>query len=111
MVDFVIKAGDRLPSMSATLSDANGVLNLTGCTVTFRYAPADKNSITAPRDKLAVIVDAPNGKVRVDWADGDTNPAGYYEGEFLLTAVGGQYTFPNRGYLELLFDTPLPAPT
>lgn len=110
MTDFAIKAGDLLPVLQATLSDAGGVLDLTVMTVTFRYGPISRNTGQVSRDKVCVMVDAAHGVVKVVWAGNDTWPPGKYRGEFIVTDGVTPYTYPNQTFVMLEFADRVPAP-
>lgn len=104
--DFTLAQGDRLPSITATLIDASGVaVNLTGLSVTFKMRLSDESrpAITGG----ATITDAINGKVRYDWASGDTDTPGLYLVTWAVTFAGPKIeSFPNsrakRVSLEIL---------
>ncbi len=99
--NFYIKRDDLLPSISATLRDASGPVDLTGATVTFRMRAYGGSG--APKvEALATIVDAEAGEVRFDWLAGDTDTPGFYEVERrAVLASGKAMTFPNNGMLLL----------
>jgi hypothetical protein len=102
--DFTIKRGDRLPALSAVMTDAAGAaIDLTGATVRFRLA--DTPGRTPLVDQPAVIVAAPSGQVRYDWAAADTaRPPGRYYAEFVATFAGGTRTYPRRGHLMVRIE-------
>lgn len=108
MADFTIKQGDRLPSLTATLYDANNAVvdlssGVTGVTFSMRRRPQRAATIT---NEDAVIVDAETGQVRYDWAAGDTATAGDFEGEFTVNYTSGQsLTFPNFGYIGIYIES------
>lgn len=101
---FDIKQGDGYPSMEAEIRDfaqataeepEGPVIDLTGHTVTFNFRPQRKGGQL--RTGTAVIVNAPLGLVRYDWAAGDTDIAGVWDGEFIATKTsdGKERTFPS----------------
>jgi len=94
---FFIKAGDREPSMLATLLQADGtpVDNLAGATLQLRWKRVDDAG--APTLSAAVIVDDVAAIVRYDWSPGDTDTPGTYEGEWVATKAGKLQTVPSRG--------------
>ncbi len=96
--DFTIKKGDLLPAITATLSDANGVVDLTGSTV--KFIMTSVRSSTPQVNAAAVIVSPTAGSVRYDWAGTDTNTPGDYKAEWEVTLPSTKkLTFPNDGYL------------
>jgi hypothetical protein len=99
VADFTMKANDRLPSIAATLSYSDGAsVDLTNCTVKF-IMRIKTGAVAAKIDAEAVIVDAPTGKVRYDWALGDTDTVGEYNAEWEVTdAAGLPQTFPTATY-------------
>jgi hypothetical protein len=102
--DFVIKKGDLLPIITATLKDANNdPVDLTGTSVKFimRLVGA-----TTPKVNAAGVVDSNQvtnkGKVSYPWIAADTNAGGVYEAEWQVTFSGAKpETFPNDGYLVI----------
>ena len=97
--DFVIKIGDRQPSLQATLWKGTSTTpeDVTGTTVKLVI---QKEGSTATAQKLAAsIVDGPNGKVRYDWLGTEFSVSGRYKAEWEVTFAGGKEgTFPNDGY-------------
>ena len=105
MADFTIKQSDRLPSLVATLEDADGAaVNLSSgvTSVTFSLR-LRRNRQVVVTNAAAVIVTAATGIVRYDWADGDTAEAGQYEGEFSVNYTSGlTLSFPNGDWIDVL---------
>ena len=100
MADFTIKQGDLKPSISATLSDSVGVVNLTGYAVRFHMRHSVTKQIKV--DAAAVIVSAAAGTVRYDWVSGDTDDDGVFQAEWEATGADTKpITFPNDGYLTV----------
>lgn len=105
--DFVIKKGNLLPVVEATLKDAkDNPVDLTGMTVKFvmRLVGA-----TLPKINTAATVDLDQvnnkGKVSYDWAGTDTDTAGIYEAEWEVTIGGKKQNFPNSNHLVVkIFD-------
>jgi hypothetical protein len=97
-VDYTIKAGDRVPDLAATLTDAAGTpVNLTGNTgVAFRMTSVDSLTGTPAVDAAAVVDTPATGSVHYAWGVGDTDDPGLYYGEFQVTWGDGRTTtFPN----------------
>lgn len=98
--DFSIRQNDRLPDLTATLKDADGAaVDLTGATVRFHMR---RSGETTPKVAAAAeLVVAASGTVKYQWATGDTDTVGRYEGEFEATWSGKKETFPNDRYLSI----------
>lgn len=102
---FEIKQGDREPAIRGTITDEATVtdelpdgeaIDLTGCTVEFRFRAERKGSQL--RGGAASIVGDPTaGVVKYEWAAGDTDVAGTYKGEFIATRTADSHerTFPS----------------
>ncbi len=101
MAELIIKRGDTLPIIEATLYDQEGeVLDLSGATVMLYVVSTDE--LTTLVSAACTIVDAPNGVVRYVWQAGDTDILGKYDFEFEVTFSGGGIaTVPNDGYNSL----------
>ncbi|AVO37398.1 BppU family phage baseplate upper protein [Pukyongiella litopenaei] len=104
MADFYIKQGDTRPALEAVLMDAKGnPVDLTGATARLHLARNGKVVVDAP----CIIVDAPAGLVRYQWAVGDTDQPGAYAAEIEVTdAGGGVETCPNNRHwlIEVVSD-------
>lgn len=104
-VDFFIKGGDRSPDITATLKDRTGAaVDVTGKTVNFimRSFETGVVLINAPAEVLA-----DPGKVRYQWAAGDTDAPGYYFAEWQVDlSPGVTQTFPTSGWhlIEITAD-------
>lgn len=105
MADFSLKKHDTWPPLNATLSDANGPINLTAATtVKLIIKPTGGGSAITG---TCAVISAPAGTVRYTWATGNTDISGTYSGEFEITWSDGKIgTVPNEGYftLEILDD-------
>lgn len=96
---FYIKRGDTAPALLYQLAP---VLDLTGCTVVFNMRPKGSTTAKVSRGAASVYGTATNGQVRYDWASGDTDTSGYFEGEFEVTLTDGSIeTYPNYGYIPI----------
>lgn len=101
MPDVTMKAGDRLPIMTAKLVDENGAaVNLTGATVRFIMRPKFQSSVKI--NAAATILAALTGDVKYEWAALDTDTPGSYRGEWEVKFSDGRVaTFPNGAYTEI----------
>lgn len=99
-VDFNIKQNDTRPAIQATLTAAStDVIS----SVTFRMS--DKTG-TRKVDHAGAIITQPSaasgGVVKYQWLTGDTDTAGDYRGEFIVTFNDSRIeTYPNRGYINV----------
>lgn len=99
---FYIKESDTAPELEATLEDGSGSpIDLTGGAVDFRmYEPRNGDTVV---DEDATIRDKEGGVVGYVWQDGDTDTAGRYRAEFVVTYPDGSVeTFPNAGYYDII---------
>jgi len=110
MSAFQIYEGSRLPHITATLSDANGVFNLTGYTVEFTGRRQGGDTTIGG---AAVVVSASDGTVRYEWDANDTATPGTYLCSWKVTRTSGSlpmyFPSPQTGYItvviaELLSD-------
>lgn len=115
---FLIKRNDTLPAIEAVLSDDSGPISLAGATVYFtmrREEDGDCGSMPtvggALFKKTAVVVgdqsvgSPTRGKVRYEWAVGDTATAGSYGGEFEVHFAGtGVWSFPSAGTIPVIIN-------
>ena len=99
---FAIKQNDTLPTLSATLKDADdAVVSLAGATMWFHMRRV--GSGTASVDSAAVVIgDGSAGKVRYNWSASDTASLGTHEGESEVTFADSTVeTFPNNGFFSI----------
>lgn len=131
---FLIKQNDTQPSLAATLSDDNGPIVIPGgAAVTFvmrkvadcgcgtsgnnsGLMPGQAGYCNPPASQVAsapvvnragVIVDAALGKVRYDWAVGDTAASGEFAGEFKISVGTLVTTYPSEGYIPIIINPDL----
>lgn len=101
---FYLKSSDTAPVLEATLTGANDTpIDLTGADVTFELR--EPRNGTTVVEASANIADSTGGIVRYPWADGDTDEAGRYRGQFVATFVdGSSETFPNVAYHDIIIS-------
>lgn len=93
MADFEIPKAQLLPILTATLSDANGPIDLTSATVHFQMRLPGSSTLKV--DAVAVIVGAAtNGQVSYTWQVGDTDTPSLYVGWFAITTGGKSFYAP-----------------
>ncbi len=105
MSDIVMRVNDRLPFLDVTLSDANGVYDLSTDIVRFVQRSSAGTVITdqTSTDSFVVVVGATSGRVRYKWQSTDVEESGNFLGEFEVTnALGEPLTFPNNGHIEIV---------
>ena len=96
MAKFYIKQGDLKPSILATLKHYNDgtVVDLTNAQ-TVKFHMKRKDGTLKIQNRICTIVSASEGKVRMDWQEGDTDTPGTYYGEFEVVWNDGRpQTFP-----------------
>jgi hypothetical protein len=88
--------GDTAPPLSATLSNADGVQDLTGVTsVIMRLKPSTGGTVL--EIEMDVDADPTTGIVTHDWQTAETNAVLKYTVEFVVTFADGTIeTFPNE---------------
>src|ERR1035441_2282323 len=107
-IDFMTKAGDTLPVLCASLTDATGTaIDLTDATgVSFDMALVGSSELTV--NATADIVGPPaNGDVQYAWQDGDTDIPGSYNASFVVTYPSGSQSFPSNSWLSILVQPAL----
>lgn len=101
--DFSIKTGDTGPAIEATLTGANDeAVNIFDADVRFimRSIRGTEAVLAAEAENLQVGEDTNVGKVRYEWAEGDTETPGLYFAEWEVTFQNDAVeTFPNDGHL------------
>jgi hypothetical protein len=108
--DFTIKRNDRLPTIIAILSDADGVIDLTNVgSDQVRFVMRGENTAAATVNAVASIDDADAGRVSYAWQEDDTATAGTYQAEWQVTfPTGERATFPNDHALRIVIVPDLP---
>ena len=94
---FTIKQGDTRKPLKVELSDYNGLVDLTGCTVRFLMTTHNYELII---DQKAEIRDAINGQAWHVFGFGDTDQPGMFRGEFEVTFPDfKKETYPESDYI------------
>lgn len=101
---FEITQHDTEPPIRAILRDADGTVAriFPGDVVTFRMRPTIEG-LRSDIDATAVVLDGTAGDVQYEWDPADTAFFGTYEAQFhISTAAGGEKTFPNAEYIDVI---------
>lgn len=98
-MSLTVFKNNRSPSLSDTISVDGVPFDLTGSTVRFRMRLI--GSATLKVDALAVIVSAPAGTVRYDWAAADVDTPGIYLAWWQVTLASGKTQDVNEFQLEV----------
>ena len=96
MTGVTFKVGDTR-TLHATLSDEDGIVNLSGLTVVLRLRLRSKVGGVVVQ-KPATIVSEIDGTVSCELVPADITAAGQYYVEWVATGVDGDVTFPSAGY-------------
>ena len=113
---FPIKQHDTQPSISAVLKDDDTAIDLTGATVVFEMRKRVSRCPDVALPAVKVLAAAVNldtgvptrGKVRYDWAAGDTDEAGTFDAVFRVTTSGLVKTYPTVGFIPVTIHPNLP---
>jgi hypothetical protein len=97
MVDFSIPQGTELPQITATLTDENGPIDLSGGSVRLQMRAPGTDQLTVLDANASVLNPATAGRVSYQWIAGDTtHPRGLYVAWFLVDYAGvAQLEAPN----------------
>jgi len=87
MPTFSIAKGSVLPSLSVTLSDAVGAINVAGSSVKFQMRAPGSNVLKV--DANATVDNPTAGTVHYDWQATDTDTPGLYVGWFHVVYTTG----------------------
>ena len=101
MATFNIKRGDRLPVITDSLVDPQGLpLDLTeAIAVGFRLRPRGTDLPVVSGG--ATITDAVGGLVQYAWASGDTGLVGLYDAEWIITWEVGYQVVPGLAWRQV----------
>ena len=108
--DIELKRNDRRPYLDDTLSDADGAVNLSGCTVKFFMVDSDGNTVVnqTSTGSYVTLPSATAGQVRYAWQAADTSTSGNFKAEWQVTwGDGSQATFPNNGHITVIVQDDL----
>ena len=98
---FYIKRGGTSPSLRYALDPAT--VDLSGASVVFQWR--QRGSATVNSRAATIVTATGTPEVQHNWAAGDTDVAGLYEGEFRVTFAGGAVeTFPNAGFIAIRIE-------
>lgn len=96
----VIRENDTREAIEAQLQDATGSAIDLSSISELRFQMERRGNTVV--DSVATVVDGANGKVKYDWADGDTDTAGTYQAEFRITFQDDSVlTVPNDDYITV----------
>ncbi len=121
MADIEMKVGSRRPFLDATLSDANGPVDIsssgTGSTsVVVRFVVEDRDSVEIINQTSTgpdvLLQNSTGGQVRYQWRDGDLTVAGRFYAEWSVDfGDGRQAHFPNTGHIPMVVKPALSTST
>lgn len=106
--DYVIKQGDQLPDLEATLVDADeAAVDVSGATIVFRAVKVDDESVKfSGAGSLGATPSS--GEVSYAWDAADTAEPGVFNCEWEITIGGKTRTIPEQAYFKLLITEVLP---
>lgn len=93
-LDFTLAKDARLPDLEVQLLDGSTAVNLTGATLTFSMVT--EAGVVKVSSAAAALSDAPNGKVKYEWAAADVDTEGTFFGQFTITVSAKDYRVPNN---------------
>jgi hypothetical protein len=101
MADFLIRENDTLPKIRATLTDPDGIIDLTGATIRF-HMNVTKGGTPKVNALADVVGDPMLGVVEYAWIATDTDSPGDYFAEWEITFSGGDIlSIPNDSYIDI----------
>ena len=111
MDTITIKRGDTTPAVTTSLTDSSGnFVNLTTAS-TVKFVMRSQTGTQPKVSANASIVTATTGSVSYTWTSQDTDTAGRYDVEWLVTwASGAVQRFPIQGYQSISIEEDLSTP-
>lgn len=105
---YIIKKGDTLPWLRATLRQGNGdPIDLTDAEV-IKFIAKSKGTPPKVINKTVLVIDAASGLIEVSWSSSDTDTAATFDCEFEITwDPGFLQTVPNDGYFTIVISPDL----
>jgi hypothetical protein len=109
MMRFVLKVGDRLPSLALTLEDEPGkpaaLTHGDGSPATVELIYRRHNTATGAVTRAMTIVSTVTAEVRYDWQAAETDiAAGLYDFVVRVTRDGKAQSFPAEGFGQLVIE-------
>lgn len=94
------KKGSTLPALEMQLIETDGTpVDLTNATqVKFRMGITPGSPKV---DAVATVLSATQGSVKYNWAGGDVDTVGVYNGEWVVTYADGVQVVPSSGFVEV----------
>lgn len=105
MADFFIGQGDTASPLTDVLRDGAGApVDIAGATIAAKIVPlrggAPIVDRAASNEQNGDGADGTRGAVELEWVAGETDDAGSFLGQWIVTYAGGDVqTFPNTGFL------------
>lgn len=93
---YVYSKGDTKPPITGVIEDDDGAYPLGGSEVRFYMRNEDTGEMVVD-GAVATIVDAPNGKVKYELQEGDTDTVGLFETWFVAVFADGELSAPSAG--------------
>jgi hypothetical protein len=104
--DITLGLGDT-KEISATLSDANGVVNLTSASVKFIM----NSEFSTTAYEINCTNNNSSGGTKIPFTSTESAKAGEFVGQFLVTIDDKQSTFPDSQYVRIKIIEGLTRPT
>lgn len=103
-----LKQNDRLPAATTVLKRGETVVTDLDTATSITFVMRQIGRVTNKVSGLASVVDAPNGAIKYEWADGDTDIIGNFRVSWVVLWPGAlEETFPTIGYNLVHIDPSL----